>query len=114
MRGFLTSKMTIEINNITKMSFNEYNHLHWTKKKKFKDNLRLLIKQKAIKGNYNLDFKFYFVGRKLDRVNVFHYAKIIEDKLFPQDKDNGWIKVNTFKSNENKCVLKLINIDETE
>lgn len=105
--------MTIEIKELTKLSFNVYNHLHWTKKKSFKDGLRLLVDKYAkgeIKGSYNLDFTFYFKGRRLDRVNIFHYCKIIEDKLFIQDKDNGWIKVNTFKGTENKCILELTKI----
>ena len=105
--------MVIEIKDIPKLSFNKYNHLHWAKKKAFKDTLRLLVynatKQK-FKGGYTLDFVFYFKGRKLDRVNVFHYAKIIEDKLFAQDKDNGWIRVDTKKGTENKCILTLKKI----
>lgn len=100
----------IEIKEIPKVSFNVYNNYHWTKKKKFKDEIRLLVDKyfkEEITGSYNLDFTFYFKGRRLDRVNVFHYAKIIEDKLFEQDKDNGWVRVNTLKSTENKCVLIL-------
>ena len=102
--------MIIEINNIPKVSFNVYNNYHWTKKKAFKDTLRLLVSistKAKLKGGYTLDFKFYFKGRKLDRVNVFHYAKIIEDKLFEQDKDNGWVRVDTDKGKENKCILTL-------
>jgi hypothetical protein len=102
--------MQIEINNLTKLSFNVYNNYHWTKKKKFKDNLRKLVKNSTnlkLKGGYTLDFMFYFKGRRLDRVNVFHYAKIIEDTLFEQDKDNGWVKVDTKKGTENKCILSL-------
>ena len=102
--------MIIEINNLTKVSFNVYNNYHWTKKKKFKDDLRLLLKESTnlkLKSGYTLDFVFYFKGRRLDRVNVFHYAKIIEDFLFEQDKDNGWVRVDTKKGLENKCILKL-------
>ena len=105
--------MIIEIKDIPKLSFNKYNHYHWTKKKAFKDTLRLLLynaTKETFKGGYTLDFTFYFTGRRLDRVNVFHYAKIIEDYLFQQDKDNGWIKVNTEKGTENKCVLKLTKV----
>jgi hypothetical protein len=103
--------MIIEIKDIPKLSFNKYNHLHWTKKKAFKDTLRLLVSnstKKQFKDGYSLDFTFYFKGKVLDRVNVFHYAKVIEDYLFKQDKDNGWIKVDTKKGKENKCILKLI------
>lgn len=104
------TKIILEINNLTKLSFNKYNHLHWAKKKRFKDDLRLLISsctRKQFKGGYSLNFTFYFVGRRLDTVNVFHYVKIIEDKLFEQDKDNRQICINVNKGNENKCILKL-------
>lgn len=105
--------MIIEIKNLQKVSFNVYNNYHWTKKKKFKDGLKTLVKQSTnldLLGGYTLDFMFYFKGRKLDRVNVFHYAKIIEDTLFKQDKDNGWVRVDTDKGTENKCVLILKKI----
>ena len=106
--------MIIEIKNLSKVSFNVYNTYHWTKKKKFKDGLRALVSNSTklnLKGGYTLDFMFYFKGRKLDRVNVFHYAKIIEDKLFEQDKDNGWVRVDTKKGKENKCILTLTKIN---
>jgi hypothetical protein len=105
--------MQIEIKNLTKLSFNVYNNYHWTKKKRFKDILRALVSNStkvSLKGGYTLDFMFYFKGRKLDRVNVFHYAKIIEDKLFEEDKDNGWVRVDTRKGKENKCILTLNKI----
>tara|TARA_R110000851_G_scaffold274781_1_gene427343 strand:+ start:282 stop:611 length:330 start_codon:yes stop_codon:yes gene_type:complete len=103
--------MIIEIKDIPKLSFNKYNHLHWAKKKAFKDTLRLLVcssTTKSFKGGYSLDFTFEFIGRKLDTINVFHYCKIIEDKLFEQDKDNRKICVNVVKGTENKCTLELI------
>ena len=102
--------MIIEINNLTKLSFNKYNHLHWTKKKRFKDTLRLLVydtTKETFKGGYSLNFDFYFVGRRLDTVNVFHYCKIIEDKLFQEDKENRQICVKVNKGSENKCILTL-------
>ena len=105
--------MIIEINNLTKLSFNQYNHLHWAKKKAFKDGLRLLVynaTKQTFEGGYTLSFEFYFVGRKLDTVNVFHFIKIIEDKLFEQDKDNRQICVNVHKGKENKCILTLTKI----
>jgi hypothetical protein len=102
--------MKIEINDIPKLSFNKYNHLHWAKKKAFKDNLRLLLIsniKKQFKGGYSLNFDFYFTGRRLDTINVVHYCKIIEDYLFKQDKDNRQICINVYKGNKNKCILTL-------
>jgi len=105
--------MIIEIKDLTKLSFNKYNSLHWAKKKQFKDALRLLVSsttKQTFKGGYSLNFDFYFTGRRLDTINVFHYCKIIEDKLFAQDKDNRKICVNVHKGNENKCILKLTKL----
>ena len=105
--------MKIEINGLTKLSFNVYNHLHWAKKKQFKDNLRLLVvsthSEKYV-GGYSLNFCFEFKGRRLDTINVVHYVKIIEDTLFEQDKDNRQICLNVKKGKENKCLLKLTKI----
>jgi len=102
--------MIIEIKDIPKLSFNKYNHLHWAKKKQFKDTLRLLLysnTKKQFTGGYTLSFEFYFTGRRLDTINVFHYCKIFEDALFSQDKDNRKICVNVEKGQENKCIIKL-------
>jgi hypothetical protein len=105
--------ITIEFKNLTKLSFNAYNNLHWGAKKVFKDQLRLLViasTTKTFKGGYSLNFKFEFKGRRLDTINVFHYCKIIEDKLFEQDKDNRRICVDVGKGVENKCILELTKI----
>lgn len=102
--------MIIEINNIPKLSFNTYKNQHWVKQKAFKDVLRLLVYnsiKETFKGGYSLNFIFYFTGKRLDTINVFHYCKIIEDKLFEQDKDNRRICVDVLKGNENKCILEL-------
>ena len=105
--------MIIEIKDIPKLSFNKYNHLHWAKKKAFKDTLRLLVyssTKQTFKGGYTISFDFYFTGRRLDTINVFHYCKIIEDKLFEQDKDNRKICVNVEKGKDNKCIINLNKI----
>jgi len=102
--------MKIEINGLTKLSFNVYKNLHWAKQKAFKDDLRVLVMSstnKKFEGGYTLNFDFEFKGRRLDTINVFHYCKIIEDKLFEQDKDNRQICVNVKKGTENKCILEL-------
>lgn len=102
--------MIIEIKDLVKLSFNVYKNQHWAKQKQFKDNLRLLVfisTSKTFKGGYSLDFDFEFKGTRLDTINVFHYCKIIEDRLFYQDKDNRQICVNVRKGKENKCILEL-------
>tara|TARA_R110000803_G_scaffold180504_2_gene242935 strand:+ start:880 stop:1200 length:321 start_codon:yes stop_codon:yes gene_type:complete len=105
--------MQIEIKDITKLSFNVYKNQHWAKQKAFKDTLRLLVRnstKETFKGGYSLNFEFEFIGKRLDTINVFHYCKIIEDKLFEQDKDNRQICVNVKKGLENKCTLTLNKI----
>ncbi len=105
----------IVIKGIPKVSFNEYNHWHWTKKKKFKDNLRLLAMaatRQRFKGGYDIIFRFYFTGRRLDTINVVHFCKIWEDYLFQQDKDNRDICISVMKGKENKCLIELIKIEE--
>lgn len=103
----------ITINNLPKLSFNTYNHLHWAQKKKFKDNLRLLLMSSTrlrFTGGYDLEFMFTFKGKQLDTINVVHYCKIMEDFLFQQDKDNRRICINVEKGKDNKCIIKLTRI----
>ena len=105
--------MEIEIKNLKKLSFNVYKNQYWASQKKFKDTLRELVHistKETFKGGYSLDFTFEFKGRRLDTINVFHYCKIIEDKLFEQDKDNRQICVNVRQGKENKCILKLTKL----
>ena len=105
--------MKIEINNIPKVSFNQYNHFHWTKKKDFKDTLRLIMlssTKKRFKGGYDLNFTFTFKDRRIDTINVVHYSKIFEDFLFKQDKDNRQICINVEKGYTNKCIITLTKV----
>ena len=105
--------MIIQIKELTKLSFNVYKNMHWAKQKKFKDDLRVLVMASTTEtftGGYSLKFRFEFKGRRLDTINVFHYCKIIEDKLFSQDKDNREICVNVAKGKENLCTLELIKL----
>jgi len=105
--------MIIEVKDIPKLSFNVYNHLHWSEKKRFKDTLRLLMlvstKNKFI-GAYDLNFTFEFKGKKLDTINVVHYCKVIEDFLFKQDKENRQICINVKKGKTNNCKIELIKL----
>lgn len=79
--------------------------MHWSNKKKFKDLMRSKTMYAsnglALKSGWNLDFTFYFMGRKLDSVNIFHYVKVIEDTIFIEDSKNKRISVETFKAKEN-------------
>ena len=106
--------MKIVIQNIPKISFNTFVNWSWRKRKSFKDKLRIILKgafKEQLSGGYTLDFVFYFKGKKLDTVNVFHYIKIFEDGIFKQDKDNGKISVEVFKGKSNYCEIKLTKIN---
>lgn len=108
-----TRQTTITIKDLTKLSFNKYKNQHWATQKRFKDTLRVLVgsaTKESFKGGYTLNFDFYFKGRRLDTINVFHYCKIIEDKLFEQDNENRQICVKVNKGEENKCILTLKKI----
>ncbi|RLD60417.1 MAG: hypothetical protein DRJ01_09695 [Bacteroidetes bacterium] len=107
----IKSKLTIEINDIEKLSFNVYNNLHWTKQKEFKDKLGWQVKSafnKKLESGYSLYFEFEFVGKKLDTINVVHYVKRIEDIIFPQDNENKTICINVNQGNRNKVKLMVI------
>jgi len=100
----------IEINNLQKVSFNVYNNLHWVFKQKFKDNLQIALltaSRKKYKGAYDLNFEFWFTGKKLDTINVVHYCKKIEDYFFDQDNLNRTICITVDKGEKNKCILTL-------
>lgn len=103
-------KHEIIIRDIPKLSFNVYNSAHWTKKKLFKDTLRILLLSASklkLKGGYSLKFDFYFKGKVIDSVNTFHYCKIFEDVIFKDDKENRQICTETHKSKENKVIIKI-------
>jgi len=103
----------IIVKNIPKLSFNQYNHLHWSKKKAFKDTIRILTMiatKDRYEGGHDINYKFTFKGRKLDTINVVHYCKIIEDKLFKEDTANGKICIEVFKGSENKVEVTLNKI----
>lgn len=99
------------VKDIPKVSYNAYNNYHWTKQKKFKDQIKEILQQnnlpKLDSKGYNLFFEFYFKGRKIDTINVGHYVKRVEDYLFTEDKNNGKICMQTFKAKENYFKLRI-------
>lgn len=106
----------IIINNTKFISVNKYNNLHWTKRKEYKDYLRLkLDKQinfKSINSGYDLHFLFQYTKRAYDTINYTAMIKIIEDRLFLQDKDNGKICIEKEKSTDkqNHIIITLKKI----
>ena len=111
----MQEKIEFEIKGLTKMSYNVYLNLHWTKQKEFKDSLSWLTKSHSnnlqLNGGYSLTFHFQFKGRKLDAFNVAHYCKTIEDTIFKQDNKNGMVCMDTEKGDENKVKVILRKIE---
>lgn len=87
--------ISFRLTDIEKVSLNVFNVWHWTKKSKFKNKLKDLVREQTnnlqLEGGYNLHYKFYFIGRKIDVQNVAILQKTIEDTIFSQDQDNETI-----------------------
>lgn len=83
--------MKIELKGLTKISLNKwYSGEHWSKRKKLKDQYKLLIKsqfkQVLLKSNtYEVEYIFTFRIRPLDASNCVAMVKLIEDVIFEDD-----------------------------
>jgi len=105
--------MVVTIEDIPRLSLNVYLRQHWAKQKKFKDTMKILTRRATrarLTGGYTIKFNFYFVGKRLDTINVVHYCKVIEDTLFKQDNQNREICINVDKGRENKVIVELNKI----
>ena len=82
----LIKMQSITINNLPKISTNEiYAGVHWTKRKKHKQDFLLLTngmkRLKPVEGIVDLEFVFTFRRNALDSSNNSYCAKILEDCL---------------------------------
>ena len=114
----MENKYIFEIKELPKLSYNKYIKLHWAKKKEFKDAIKWLTKKYThnlqLESGWKLNFEFFFAGRLLDTVNVFHYCKTIEDMIFKQDNKNGKICTDDIKhGEENKVILTIEKIQNS-
>lgn len=100
---------------MTKVSLNKwYAGEHWTKRKRIKDDYKLLVKSKFkhvfhALGQYAVEYTFYFKGKPLDASNCVAMVKLIEDIIFVDDK---WdvvteITIRSIKSKEEKVIIKI-------
>ncbi len=100
--------MEIKLYNLPKISLNNwYSGAHWSKRKKIKDNYKLLIKSQykpvfSKLQTYEVEYTFYFKTRPLDASNCVAMVKLIEDVLFEDDKYNivTSLKIKSIKSKE--------------
>jgi len=105
--------------NIYKISFNEWNHLHWARQKSIKQDYKVMVNQitkaKRIQGTYEVEYHFKFINNPLDAVNCFIMVKILEDLLFVHDEYNKItsMTINSNYSDTNKDYVKIV-IKEVE
>jgi len=94
-----TEYIEFSLTNLDKLSLNKFNTQHFIVKSKWKNAFKELVREQTnnlkLDGGYELDFNFFFSGRKLDKINVAHYCKTCEDTIFTEDKDNGTVSMNT-------------------
>ena len=83
--------MEIILKDLPKVSLNKwYAGMHWTKRKKIKDNYTLIVKSQFNKtlpktNTYNTEYHFTFKSRALDASNCVAMVKMIEDIIFEND-----------------------------
>jgi len=83
--------MEIILKGLEKISLNKwYAGMHWTKRKKIKDNYTLIVKSQFNKtlpkiNTYNTEYHFEFKSRALDASNCVAMVKMIEDIIFEDD-----------------------------
>lgn len=83
--------MEIIFYDLPKISLNKwYAGLHWTKRKKMKDEYKLLILSRfktllPSDRSYHTEYNFIFKQRALDASNCVAMVKMIEDIIFEDD-----------------------------
>ena len=82
--------MNIILYDLPKVSLNKwYAGMHWTKRKKLKDNYTLLVRsqfsQQLPPNSYNTEYHFTFKSRPLDASNCVAMVKMVEDIIFESD-----------------------------
>src|SRR5210317_513625 len=82
--------MNIILYDLPKVSLNKwYAGMHWTKRKKLKDNYTVLVRsqfsQQLPPNTYNTEYNFTFKSRPLDASNCVAMVKMVEDIIFESD-----------------------------
>lgn len=104
----------IKLYNLPKLSLNSiYAGKHWTKRKKDKDNYKLLIKSQfkhvfSKDKSYEVDYTFYFKSKPLDAANCVYMMKMVEDVIFEDDKYNVIPKISIETKKSKEEYLKII------
>lgn len=107
--------MFIILKDLPKISLNKwYSGMHWTKRKKIKDNYTLLVKSQFNKtlpksNTYKVAYNFTFKSRALDASNCVAMVKMIEDIIFENDsyKIVKSISITSQKGAEDSVKIKI-------
>lgn len=107
--------MIIVLKNLPKISLNKwYAGIHWTKRKKIKDNYTQIVSSQFsnVLGKdrtYQVEYHFTFKSRPLDASNCVAMVKMIEDIIFETDsyKVVTEILITSSKGLEDKVEIKI-------
>ena len=108
--------MDITLYNLPKISLNKwYAGMHWTKRKKIKDNYTQIVRSQfssllSRDNTYKVKYHFTFKSRPLDASNCVAMVKMIEDIIFETDsyKVVTEIVITSSKGLEDKVVIKVV------
>ena len=109
--------MIILLKDLPKISLNKwYAGMHWTKRKKIKDNYTQIVSSQFSKilskdRTYQVEYHFTFKSRPLDASNCVAMVKMIEDIIFETDsyKVVTELVITSSKGLEDKVQIKIKN-----
>ena len=107
--------MDITLHNLPKISLNKwYAGMHWTKRKKIKDNYTQIVRSQfgsllSRDNTYKVEYHFTFKSRPLDASNCVAMVKMIEDIIFETDsyKVVKEIVITSSKGLEDKVLISV-------
>ena len=113
--------MDITLYNLPKISLNKwYAGMHWTKRKKIKDNYTQIVRSQfssllSRDNTYKVEYHFTFKSRPLDASNCVAMVKMIEDIIFETDsyKVVTEIVITSSKGLEDKVTIKVKSDKQT-
>ncbi len=106
--------MKIILTDLPKLSLNKwYSGVHWTKRKKIKDQYKLIIKSQfkevlSKDNSYSVTYLFNFKTRPLDASNCVAMVKLIEDVIF---EDDNYKIVNSITIKSRKSNIENVEIE---
>jgi len=113
--------MDITLYNLPKISLNKwYAGMHWTKRKKIKDNYTQIVRSQfssllSRDNTYKVEYHFTFKSRPLDASNCVAMVKMIEDIIFETDsyKVVTELVITSCKGLEDKVTIKVKSDKQT-